>query len=146
MVATGSTQQIMTRLDLPLAMGDQAGAVVEGVVQSHDTFDHLTLVQFKGGDLLIPLQKADTGSIIRIRIQAKDVSLSIERQQGSSVLNTLSVTVADIRKDSLGQTMVSLNTNGVTLLARVTSRSARLLELTPGKKIFAHIKGVAILN
>jgi molybdate transport system ATP-binding protein len=42
--------------------------------------------------------------------------------------------------------MVALDVGGCTLLARVTQRSVRQLNLQPGQRLFAQIKGVAILG
>jgi molybdate transport system ATP-binding protein len=137
---------VLTRLDCTLAHGDTAGAVITVQVVSHDASDHLTITHFRGGQLTIPMQKAEIGQHLRIRVQARDVSLTLNEQTGTSILNRIRATVVALSPDSPGQTMVALDVGGVTLLARVTLRSARLLDLTPGKVIYAQIKGVAILG
>jgi molybdate transport system ATP-binding protein len=144
--ASGPTAELLTRLDLPLAHGDGAGAVLSVTVLSHDSDDHLTTVNFSGGTLVIPKQPAAINQRLRIRVQARDVSLTLEKQTGTSILNILSVTVTALTPDSPGQMMVALDVGGGTLLARITSRSAHLLGLVPGLALFAQIKGVAILG
>lgn len=144
--ASGSTADMLTRLDLPLAHGDTAGAVLTAMVLDHDEADHVTTAQFCGGGLTVPRQNAAIGAPLRIRVQARDVSLTLERQSGTSILNILSATVTAISPDSPGQVMVALDAGGCPLLARVTSRSARALALRPGMALFAQIKGVAILG
>lgn len=144
--ASGPTDEILTRLDCPLAHGDTAGAVLTVQVVSHDPGDHLTSTRFAGGVLTIPMQKTTLGQPLRIRVQARDVSLTLSEQTGTSILNRIKATVMALSPDSPGQTMVALDAGGVTLLARVTLRSARLLDLSPGKVVFAQIKGVAILG
>ena len=144
--ASGPTDEVLTRLDCTLAHGDTAGAVLTVQVVSHDPSDHLTTTRFAGGVLTIPMQKTALGQQLRIRVQARDVSLTLSEQTGTSILNRINATVMALSSDSPGQTMVALDAGGVTLLARVTLRSARLLDLCPGKAVFAQIKGVAILG
>jgi molybdate transport system ATP-binding protein len=47
-IATGPIDDMLTRLDLPLAHGDQAEALVEAVVAAHDDEFGLTLSRFSG--------------------------------------------------------------------------------------------------
>jgi molybdate transport system ATP-binding protein len=145
-VASGPTSELLTRLDLPLAHGDTAGAVIATTVISHDRNDHLTQVGFNGGRLFITQQVAPVGQVLRIRVQARDVSLTLAQQTGTSILNILAATVRVLSPDSPGQTMVALDVGGCTLLARVTTRSANALGLQPGLAVYAQIKGVAILG
>jgi molybdate transport system ATP-binding protein len=145
-MASGATDEMLTRLDLPLAHGDTAGAVLTTIVVSHDRADHLTSAQFSGGLLSVPMQAADVGQPLRIRVQARDVSLTLEKQMGTSILNILGATVTALSPDSPGQVMVALDVAGCPLLARVTARSARALGLAPGLALFAQVKGVAILG
>lgn len=145
-VASGRTETLLTRLDLSLAHGDAAGAVLSVQVLSHDPTDHLSLTSFAGGQLVVPQHGAVIGQTLRVRVQARDVSLTLERQSGTSILNILGATVTALSPDSPGQLMVSLDIGGAPLLARVTERSARLLRLQPGLALYAQIKGVAILG
>jgi len=144
--AFGRTAELLTRLDLPLAHGDTAGAVLHCKVVSHDERDHLTLTHFAGGELTVPRQKADPGHSLRVRVAARDVSLTLQRQTGTSILNILACTVAAVSPDSQGQVMVALRAGDTSLLARITMRSSHALGLEPGKVVYAQIKGVAVLG
>jgi molybdate transport system ATP-binding protein len=144
--ASGPTQTLLTQLDLPLAHGDAAGAVVSACITSHDSDEHLTRVSFSGGTLLLPWQNRPVGQALKVRIQARDVSLTLTRQTGTSIQNILEATVSALSPDGPGQSMVALDVGGCTLLARVTQRSVRQLNLQPGQRLFAQIKGVAILG
>jgi len=145
-IASGRAEDLLTRLDLSLAHGDTAGAVLTLTVSGHDERDHLSTVIFSGGLLSLPIQNKVIGQSLRIRVQARDVSLTLQKQSGTSILNILNATVCAIAPDSPGQVMVSLDAGGCTLLARITERSARTLALEPGLKLYAQIKGVAILG
>ena len=146
-MATGDTSALMTRLDLPLAQGDGAGAIINATVVSHDPGYVVTLARFAGGDIHIPQQqRAKVGDAVRIRVQARDVSLTLERQTGTSIQNILPVQITALSPDSPGQVMVQLDSAGTPLLARVTARSADALKLAVGQAVFAQVKGVAIIR
>ena len=145
-LACGPTSALLTRLDLALAHGDTAGAIINATVLHHDPDDHLSTIGFAGGNLFVPHQAVASGKPLRIRVQARDVSLTLQRQTGTSILNILAVTVTALSADSPGQVMVALDAGGCPLLARVTSRSANALGLAPGLALYAQIKGAAILG
>jgi molybdate transport system ATP-binding protein len=144
--ASGRAEDLLIRLDLSLAHGDTAGAVLTLTVSKHDEQDHLSTASFSGGLLSLPIQNKDIGQRLRIRVQARDVSLTLQKQSGTSILNILNATVRAVAPDSPGQVMVALDVGGCTLLARITERSARTLSLAPGLSLYAQIKGVAILG
>jgi molybdate transport system ATP-binding protein len=145
-VAQGSTAELLTRLDLSLAHGDMAGAVLQCQVVSHDAHDHLTLVRFAGGELTVTRQSTAPGESLRVRVAARDVSLTLQRQSDTSILNILPCTVVAVSPDGPGQVMVALQACDTPLLARITARSGQALGLMPGKAVFAQVKGVAVLG
>jgi molybdate transport system ATP-binding protein len=144
--AAGPTRELLTRLDLPLAHGDAAAAVIVATVSQLEPAWQLAQLEFPGGQISLPSQVLQPGQRVRLRIQARDVSLSLLRQEGSSVLNVFAATVTGLADDSPGQTMVSLDAGGSTLLARITRKSAAALQLRPGSAVFAQVKGVAVLG
>ncbi len=144
--AFGPTAELLTRLDLSLAHGDAAAAVLHCQVVSHDHLDHLTLTRFAGGELTVAHQNTDPGQILRVRVAARDVSLTLQRQADTSILNILPCTVTAVSPDGPGQVMVALQVGHSALLARITARSGQELKLAPGKAVFAQIKGVAVLG
>jgi len=148
--ASGPTPELLTRLNLPLAQGDSAAAVISGRVQGHEPGFHLTRVDFAGGNLqfVSPARQParPVGQAVRLRVQARDVSLTLTRQADTSILNLLAATVAELREDSPGYVMVALDAGGTRLLARITRKSADALQLLPGRAVFAQVKGVALLD
>jgi molybdate transport system ATP-binding protein len=149
-VAAGPTRELMTRLDLPLAHGDAAASIIDAVVTGVEPDYHLSHAEFSGGQVSLLNPHLHIGQRVRIRVQARDVSLTLERQQGTSVLNIFAATVASVAADSPGQVMVALNVgqgaDGATLLARITQKSLDALQLQPGRAVFAQVKGVAVLG
>jgi hypothetical protein len=99
-------------------------------VQAHDAADHLSMI-FDGGRLQLVMARRASGQQVPLRVQARDVSLSLLRPEGSSILNILPVQVLGLREDGPGQVMVSLQAGGTRLLARITQHSAKALQRRP---------------
>lgn len=145
-VATGHIQEMLTCLDLPLAHDDSAEALIEVTVVAHDNSYDLTYVEFSGGRFSVPRRDLPLGCAVRLRVAARDVSLTLQRQADTSILNIFSATVDSIADEQSAQITVRLLVGGVPMLARVTRKSAVLLDLRPGKEVYAQIKSVALLS
>lgn len=145
-IASGPTRELMTRLDLPLAHGDSAAALLEAVVDRLEPEFHLVHVGFPGGRLCLLNGALRLGQRVRVRIQARDVSITLSAQHGTSIQNILPATVVELSPDVPGQLMVSLAAGPSTLLARISHKSAASLCLAPGSQVFAQIKSVAVVG
>jgi molybdate transport system ATP-binding protein len=145
-VASGDVHDMFTRLDLPLAHGIDAAAVIEAVVASHDPHYQLTHLEFAGGRITMGRMNLPPGSKARLRLAARDVSLTLEHQSGTSILNILPATIDTVTADGDAQVTVRLLAAGVPFLACITRKSAEELCLQPGKSIFAQIKSIALLT
>ncbi len=78
-LAHGATASMLARLDLPLTEGDAATTILTATVTAHDAATHLSTLAFDGAVLhLINAQPPALGSQRRLRIQARDVSLSLQ--------------------------------------------------------------------
>ncbi|MAT66002.1 MAG: molybdenum ABC transporter ATP-binding protein [Gammaproteobacteria bacterium] len=144
--AAGDLSDMLTRSDLPLARGEQAETVLEATVSGHDADYHLTRLRFAGGELSLATQ-ADlaVGEQRRIRILARDVSLTLSPAADSSILNILPARVSDVRPLNPAQALVCLDLGGTPLLAHITHKSVAALGLEPGTPVYAQIKSVALL-
>jgi molybdate transport system ATP-binding protein len=145
-LASGPLAEVLTRVDLPLAHRDEAVSVVETAVTGHDDEYSLARLGFAGGEFLVARKPLVAGRSVRLQILARDVSLTLERQVGTSILNIFAAEVQTISDESTAQVTVRLDVGGVPILSRITRRSADSLELAPGKRVFAQIKSVALLN
>ncbi len=145
-VAAGDVHEVFTRLDLPLAAGSDAASVIEAVVANHDGPYQLTVLDFPGGRITMGRIKPAVGSAVRLRLAARDVSLTLEHQSGTSILNILPVTVDELKPLGDAQVIVRLLAGTVPILACITRKSADELDLKPGKSVFAQIKGIALLT
>jgi len=144
-VASGPLTSMMTDLDGHLSRTLEAGAVLHAVVADHEPEFHLTRLAFQGGELLVPDPDLATGQKVRLRILARDVSLALEPATGTSILNILPARVTGIASRRPGRVMVRFEVGGTGLLAAVTERSAAVLDLKPGREVFAQIKSIALL-
>ncbi|HAX19731.1 MAG TPA: molybdenum ABC transporter ATP-binding protein [Hydrogenophaga sp.] len=149
-MAQGPVLELMTRTDLPLAHGDSAGALVEAVTCGLQSDSDLCELRFDGGTLLLPQTRATPlpdRTPVRVRIQARDVSLSLVQPEQTSVLNCLPATVADVSEDGPGQVLVGLRLGQETrLLSRISRLSCERLGIAPGLPVYAQIKGVAMVR
>lgn len=145
-LASGDVHEVFTRLDLPLARGREATSVIEAVVSGHDENYRLSHLDFPGGQLTMTRIGVDAGTAVRLQLAARDVSLTLQHQAGTSILNILPATVDSLSPFCDAQVTVRLMAGGVPLLARITRKSADELELATGKPVFAQIKSIALLT
>jgi len=143
--AAGPIDEMLTRLDLPLAHGDQAEALIEAVVESHDDEYALTFLTFPAGRFAVPKKAIQIGASVRLRILARDVSLTLEHQRDTSILNIFPATVVAISEENESQNLIRLDANGVPVLSQVTRKSTAVLGLVPGKRVYAQAKSIALL-
>ncbi|MCW9013308.1 MAG: molybdenum ABC transporter ATP-binding protein [Gammaproteobacteria bacterium] len=144
--ATGPIAEMLTRVDLPFAHGDEAESIIEATVAGFDDEFNLTLLDFPGGRFCVSRKSVAIGQQVRLQILARDVSLTLEQQSGTSILNILQAKVLELSAEGVAQVMVKLDVGGVPVLSRITRKSAQGLDLHPGKNIFAQIKSVALLT
>jgi molybdate transport system ATP-binding protein len=81
-----------------------------------------------------------------LRLAARDVSLTLERQSHTSILNIFSATVDELIAEGSAQVTVRLLAGDVPLLSRITRKSATELGLRPGLSVYAQVKSVAVLS
>lgn len=144
-VASGMLAETLTQLDSPMAQGKQASTVLQVTVCGHEPEFHLSQVQFAGGIVHLPQQPMAVGTALRLRVYARDVSITLQQPVQTSILNVLPATITGMAHDAAGRTMVRLNMGGVPLLSHITRKSASVLGLEKGMQVFAQIKATAIL-
>lgn len=141
----GPAGELLTRLDLQAARAEDAAAVLHVSVAAHDADYSLTTVAFEGGKLVVPMLPAEIGSGARVRIAARDVAVSLEPPQRSSVRNVVHARIDGLESVGPAHCLLRLGVGGQFLLARVTRKSVDELELTAGSEVFAQIKSVALV-
>lgn len=145
-LASGSLQQTLARLDQPLKLGEDAGVVLDALILERQTQWQLVKVGFAGGELWLRDSGAETGAQVRVRILARDISIALHHNTDTSIMNSLPAQVQEIVTDEHpGLALVQLTTGNSVLVARVTRRSVEHLQLHPGKTVWAQIKSVALV-
>lgn len=145
-LASGALSDVLSRLDLPIRLGEETGVVIEGRIVERDARWHLVRVSWGGEGVWVRDPGGADGRTVRVRILARDVSLARERTQGSSILNILPARVIGMGDDEHpALTLAKLTVDGAVLLARLTRRSCAELGLMPGRPIWIQIKAVALL-
>jgi len=145
--ASGPLQELLARADLPVAYLSSGGTIIEGHIEAHDETYHLSYVATAAGRLTIALQRRPIGHRVRVRIDARDVSVALQKPELTSISNILPATVADVLSDhDSAQVTVRLAIGTARLLARITRRSAEQLEIVPGRSLYAQVKSVALME
>jgi len=147
--AQGPLHQLLARTDLPLNTADDAGVVIEAVVAEHDAPYQLSRLRLaEGSSLWIGQVPQTVGTAVRARVLARDVSVVREPPAASSILNVLPVTLRELHHDGATATLALALGHGTAtaLLARITRRSSEGLGLRPGDRLYAQIKGAALMR
>jgi molybdate transport system ATP-binding protein len=147
-LASGPIGETLARLDLPLAMGDDAGVVIQGKVVGYNPDYQLLTLALPDSQLNVRVTHTPlaVGQPLRFKVQARDVSLSLANDAQTSILNRLPVTVvSELASDNAAHVLIRLEATGTPLLARITRYSRDQLKLHPGQVLWAQIKAVAVL-
>jgi len=144
-IAMGPLDELASRGDLPIAVRDDAGAVLSARVVEHDRTRGLTVLDCSGTRLLVPLLEAAPETRLRVRVPAREVILATEHVGASSVHNVLEGTVRGINPDPAHEAiLVEVQLQGTRLLARVTPDALESLHIAPTRPILALVKSVSI--
>ncbi|HVA54749.1 MAG TPA: molybdenum ABC transporter ATP-binding protein [Gammaproteobacteria bacterium] len=145
--ALGPADMLAADISLPLARRPDAVVAINTKFVQHDANDGVSLLAFSDGELWVTASRpAAPGARLRVLVHARDVSLARTRPQASSILNVMPARVVALAELPDAAVVVSLRIGNTPLLARVSRRSARELELQPGCAVYAQVKGVALQN
>jgi len=158
--AVGPVTEMLSNMDLPLVVGDDVGALMEGHVQALDKQWHLAQVRIskasssaagEGNPTVPSLWVRDSGlqmgQPVRLRVLARDVSITLEEAQNTSIQNHLPCVVESIHAESHpSQALLRLRCGEVLLIARVTARAVHDLGLQVGMAAWAQVKSVALVK
>ncbi|WP_148714095.1 molybdenum ABC transporter ATP-binding protein [Chitinolyticbacter meiyuanensis] len=142
--ASGPLSATLSRFDLPPAFDDALSVVLDATV-GEVAADGLAALHVGAITLWAPLDAARSGSSLRLRIAARDVSIALSDQADTSIVNRLPARVARLAPAAqTAHMLVELDCHGTMLVARITRRSTAQLQLAPGMAVWAQIKSVAL--
>ncbi|MEM8665781.1 MAG: molybdenum ABC transporter ATP-binding protein [Pseudomonadota bacterium] len=144
-VAAGALSEVLSDAEAATVLGPrEAGALMDGTVLSHDIADGLTMVRLDAGVLSLPTIAAPPETRVRVRVRASDVILSLNVPEGLTTRNVLPATVETLVRGEGPGALAALRSGSDRLLARVTQREARALDLKPGLPCYAVLKPLAV--
>ncbi|MGQ5521783.1 molybdenum ABC transporter ATP-binding protein [Chitinimonas sp. PSY-7] len=143
--AQGPLSATLSRPDLPSIFDEELSVILETERLSVDPHYNLARLAFSGGELLVP-DLPRHGTKRRVRILARDISLSCGPHNDVSILNRLPATVRSIHPAShAAHVLITLDVGSSQMLARITRYSLDKLGIAPGTQVWAQIKSVALL-
>lgn len=140
---SGVTDEILSQLELWSPEDEtETGTMLATRVSRHDAEAGLTHLDFRGGELRVPLVDIPEGVAVRVWIRARDVGVATEPPRGLSLRNVLKGTLVEIAgDDNTGAvTELRLRIGEATLTSLVTRQAVRELALTQGQEVYALIK------
>ena len=149
-MTAGNINQVLPQISAIAGMSEDASVLLDATLVARDSQWQLIQVKLnQTTDACLWLR--DSGetidSAMRIRLQAKDISISLSEQLDSSIVNKLPATVQAFRDDhDKAMILVELALGECILLARITQRSLNHLNLKVGMQVWAQIKSVAIVS
>ena len=145
-IASGALSDLTSRPDMPwLREAVGLGSVFDARVVRRDPERGLLELTFGGGTLIASNRVLDAGTVVRVRIAARDVILATSEPDGLSLHNVLPGTVTALNADpAFDHIVVQIAVGEVLLLAEVTRDAIARLDLTSGKRLYALIKSVSI--
>ncbi|HTO33756.1 MAG TPA: molybdenum ABC transporter ATP-binding protein [Pararhizobium sp.] len=142
-LASGDAATILSQPS-PAVSRREAGAVIDGVVETTDGDHRITAIRAGAARIVVPYLEAPPGKAVRLQIAARDVMLATSKPEGLSALNILPAVISEIGEAAHGMVDVRLDCGGVTIVSRITVVSRDALALQAGKPVHAIIKGVAL--
>jgi molybdate transport system ATP-binding protein len=142
----GSVADIFTRLDSALTNQYDAESVFDATIIEQDESNFVTTVEAPVGELCVNQLSLPIGSKVRLRIAARDISLSLDKPITSSIQNILPAVIDDFTEMPMGQVMLSLKLKQGKLLSKITRHSFYRLSLKKDLNVFAQVKAVAVLK
>ncbi len=143
----GAVQDVFSRIDSPVIIGDDAGVLLHGYVRYRDEAWHLAKIEFSGGGLWVRDNDIPLGKQVRLRVLARDVSIAVDEPRDTSIQNHLQGRIEAIADDvHPSQAMVQIRCEESIVLARITKRAISALNLQKGMTIWVQVKSVAVIE
>ena len=128
-------------------LGEGLGALLHATLAERDLRWQLARMDFAGGSLWLRDTGMELGQSVRLRVLARDVSISLEQPRQSSIQNLLLCVVVALEPDGHpSQQRVRLQCGDAKLVARITARAVNALALAPGRSVWAQVKSVALVE
>jgi molybdate transport system ATP-binding protein len=144
--ACGPLTDLLGDLKSPLTAAEEAFSVLQCTVIAPYLPGLVTVMSAGGQHWHLASAIPEGVEHVRLRVQARDVSLSLVKPDKTSIINVVPARISEISEQLNGyHRTVKLDVAGENLLSRVSDYSCRQLGLAAGMPVFAQIKSVALL-
>jgi molybdate transport system ATP-binding protein len=144
---SGVAQDLLARVEGPAIVGEDAGVVLRGTVVQRDAVWHLAQIEFPGGFLWVRDAGMAIGKPVRLRVLARDISITVHETRDTSIQNHIQGQIEAIADDAHpSQALVRIRCGESILLGRVTKRAIDALNVGIGDAIWAQVKSVAVIE
>lgn len=142
---SGSISQVMGSQEAARIIGDEVGVVILGEVVKQYVQEQTVQVRFDGGHVYLSDYSLLVGQKVRLRIFARDVSLSMTKREDTTIQNFLQGTIEAIepavnRSDSL----LHVRCGPTLIMSRVSQRSINQLGLKLRSSVWCEINSIAL--
>ena len=144
-VDEGPIAQVLTRPGSAQSRDPAAQTVWPAEVVTHDAGEALLTLDSRAGRIRLTSLRPPAQAQLRVAIHARDVSLSLLPADDSTILNIFEARIDELDDIGQGQTLVHLHCRDLPLLARITSHSAKRLQLERGQIVYAQVKAISLM-
>jgi molybdate transport system ATP-binding protein len=142
---SGPISQVLGSHDVARLIGDEASVIAVGEVIEQDVQDQTVCVHFGGGHLWVSGHTLPVGHKVRLRILARDVSLSLTKHEDTTIQNCLHGVIEAIEPDvNTSQILLRVRCGQEVILSRAPQRSLSQLGLTVGSSVWCQIKSILL--
>ncbi|REG86932.1 molybdenum ABC transporter ATP-binding protein [Marinomonas pollencensis] len=147
-VEQGATQAVLGKLPTTFTQHQDTSILITGTIIEQNNEWGLSTLHFDQHRMMIRQGDENIGDAVRLRVQSRDVSISLSEEDNSSILNRLPVVVDALIKDPQDPStiMVRMLAGNTPILASITALSAQKLKLHQGQQVIAQIKSAAVLR
>ena len=145
--AMGPVTETLSSLDVRWGPSQDVGVLMAGQVSQREPAWHLAKVSFPTGHLWVRDDGMRLGDEVRLRVLARDVSITLQEPSDTSIQNHLQVQIIDTAEDDHpSQMRVRMQCGPHMLLAKITQRAWHQLGLQAGQTVWAQLKAVSVLH
>lgn len=147
-LAQGPVGDVMSGDAAGELFGEEMASLIEGRIAARDAAYALMRVDFAGGSVWLRDQaQLAIGHPVRLRLLARDVSVTLDEPQRSSVQNHWPGRVEAILPDGHpAQVQLRLRCGDTAVIARLTRRAVDQLALSPQQTVWVQVKSAALVG
>ncbi|MES2770689.1 MAG: molybdenum ABC transporter ATP-binding protein [Pseudomonadota bacterium] len=145
--ASGPAAEVLANSEPAILVGEEAGVLLEGEISERDPTWHLVRVSLDGGSVWLSDPGMALGNKVRLRAQARDVTISYARAPEHGIQNQLAGVVETITAEQHpAHVMLRVRCGKTMLLARMTRRAVADLGLQCGQTVWVQIHALSLLT